>query len=142
MICTWSNAVEHLKLFDINIHFHSSAYKLFSLWSSILSSSVITSIIIIASRMRKLLFIHERSLIVTIRIRWDARNIAWIIALAIASNSMISVFSPLRSINLLCFWNIFRFDLSINFFGSFTMFFNLFFSRLGFGFYFDHMSLN
>lgn len=141
MICTWSNAVEHLKLFDINIHFHSSAYKLFSLWNCILSSCLITSIIIIASWMGKLLF-HARSLIITIRIRWNARNVAWIIALAITSNSMITVFSTLRSINLLCLRNVFRFDLSIIFFGSFTMFFNLFFSRLGFGFYFYHMSLN
>ena len=142
MICTWSNTVKHLKFFNINIHFHSSAYKLFSLWNCILSSWMMNSIIIIAGWMGELLFVHARSLVITIRIRWNARNVAWIVALAIPSNSMISIFSTWSSIDLLCLGNIFRFDLSIIFFGSFTMFFYLLFSRLGFGFYFNHMSLN
>ena len=139
MICTRSDAVEHLKLFNINVHFHSSAYKLFSLWNRILSSWLMHPIIIITRRVWELLFVHTRSLVITIRIRRNARNVTWIVTLTIPSNSMISVFSTWSSINLLDLRNIFRFDLSIIFFGRFTMFLPLFFSRLGFGFYFNHI---
>jgi len=126
VICAGGNAIEHLKLFNINIHFHSPAYKLFSLRNCILPSWLVQPIII-TRRVWKLLLIHDRSLIIAIRIRRNARNITWIVALPIPSNSMISVFSTRSSINLLNLRNIFRFDLSIIFFGAFVLFFSLIF---------------
>jgi len=139
MICTWSNAVEHLKLFNIDIHFHSSAYKLFSLRNRILSTWLMKSIIIITGRVLKLLFVHARGLIITIRIWRNARNITGIVTLTIPSNSMISIFRTLSTIDLLRLRDIFRFDLSVIFFDPFTVFLPWFFCRLGFWFYFNHM---
>ena len=131
MVSAWGYAVEHLQLFNINVHFHSSTDKLFSLWNCILTTWVMKSIIIM---MLKLLFVIEAwSLIITVWIWCHVLNIVQIFTLAISGLTMISIF-----------WMVvIRFGffdrLSLSFFRFFLWFFTLLFWRLGFWFYFNHI---